>query len=159
VTLAVTWNTICGRVLRRRSVSAFQGHRLPWTASRWDVRLLIGRRTKPTFCVFPVFSVAVMEKCCDACGNMEYYFGPGSQTSRCLLFRGIDCRDRKSMGHTVADRRRTKPTFCVFPLLGLAVMEKCCDACGDGKYYFRSAFSAPRVPAFQRHRLPLTRSR
>jgi hypothetical protein len=28
----------------------------------------------PTFCVFPVFSVAVMEKCCDACGVGEYYF-------------------------------------------------------------------------------------
>jgi hypothetical protein len=24
----------------------------------------------------------------------------------------------------------------------MAVMEKCCDACGDGKYYFRSVFSA-----------------
>jgi hypothetical protein len=24
----------------------------------------------------------------------------------------------------------------------VAVMEKCCDACGDGEYYFRSGFSA-----------------
>jgi hypothetical protein len=24
--------------------------------SRWDIRWLIGRRTKPTLCVFPVFS-------------------------------------------------------------------------------------------------------
>jgi hypothetical protein len=37
-----------------------------------DIRWLIGRRTKPTFCVFSVFSVAVMEKCCDACGDGEY---------------------------------------------------------------------------------------
>jgi hypothetical protein len=32
-----------------------------------------GRGTTPTFCVFPVFSVAVMEKCWDACGDGEYY--------------------------------------------------------------------------------------
>jgi hypothetical protein len=46
---------------------------MPLTGSRWDIRWLIGRRTKPTFCVFPVFSVAVMEKCCDACRDGEYY--------------------------------------------------------------------------------------
>jgi hypothetical protein len=34
------------------------------------------------------------------------------------------------------------PTFCVFPVFSVAVMEKCCDACGDGEYYFRSGFSA-----------------
>jgi hypothetical protein len=34
-------------------------------------------------------------------------------------------------------------TFCVFPVItALAVMEKCCDACGDGEYYFQSRFSA-----------------
>jgi hypothetical protein len=33
------------------------------------------------------------------------------------------------------------PTFCVFPVFSVAVMEKCCDACGDGEYYFRSSFS------------------
>jgi hypothetical protein len=32
-------------------------------------------------------------------------------------------------------------TFCVFPVFSVAVMEKCCDACGDGEYYFRSGFS------------------
>jgi hypothetical protein len=29
-------------------------------------------------------------------------------------------------------------TLCVFPVFGVAVMEKCCDACGEGEYYFRS---------------------
>jgi hypothetical protein len=48
------------------------------------------------------------------------------------------------------------PTFCVFPVFSVAVMEKCCDACGDGEYYFRSGFSALQVTVFQRHRLPLT---
>jgi hypothetical protein len=33
------------------------------------------------------------------------------------------------------------PTFCVFPVFSVAVMEKCCDASGDGEYYFRSSFS------------------
>jgi hypothetical protein len=36
------------------------------------------------------------------------------------------------------------PTFCVFPVFSVAVMQKCCDACGDGEYYFRTAFSALR---------------
>jgi hypothetical protein len=63
VTLAVKGNTISGRVYRRPWVPVFERHRLPLTGSRWDIRWLIGRRRKPTFCVFPVFSVAVMEKC------------------------------------------------------------------------------------------------
>jgi hypothetical protein len=46
------------------------------------------------------------------------------------------------MGHTVAERSWKKPTFCVFPVFSVAVMEKCCDACGDGEYYFRSGCSA-----------------
>jgi hypothetical protein len=66
VTLAVTGNTIYGRLFFFQRVPEFERHRLPLTGSRWDIRWLIGRRTKPTFCVFPVFSVAVMEKCCDA---------------------------------------------------------------------------------------------
>jgi hypothetical protein len=63
VTLAVKRNTIFGRFYLIRRVPEFERHRLPLTGSRWDIRWLIGRRTKPTFCVFPVFGVAVMEKC------------------------------------------------------------------------------------------------
>jgi hypothetical protein len=81
VTLAVTGNTIHGRFFLFQRVPEFRGHRLPLTGSRWDIRWLIGRRTKPTFCVFPVFSVAVMEKCCDACGYEEYYFRSGFSAS------------------------------------------------------------------------------
>jgi hypothetical protein len=66
VTFAVKGSTISGRVFRRHWVPEFEGHRLPLTGSRWDIRSLIGRRTKPTFCVFSVFSAADMEKCCDA---------------------------------------------------------------------------------------------
>jgi hypothetical protein len=44
---------------------------MPMTGSRWDIRLVSNGGKTPTFCVFPVFSVAVMEKCCDACGDGE----------------------------------------------------------------------------------------
>jgi hypothetical protein len=74
VTLAVTGNNISGRVFRRHRVPEFERYRPPLTGSRWDIRWLIGRRTKPTFCVFAVISVAVMEKCCDARFYGEYYF-------------------------------------------------------------------------------------
>jgi hypothetical protein len=63
VTLAVKENTISGRFSLFQRVPKFKRHRIPLTGSRWDIRWLIGRRTKPTFCVFPVFSVSVMEKC------------------------------------------------------------------------------------------------
>jgi hypothetical protein len=72
VTIAVKGNTISGRVFRRQRVPEFKRHRLPLTGSRWDKRWLIGRRTKPIFCVFPVFSVAVLERGCDACRDWEY---------------------------------------------------------------------------------------
>jgi hypothetical protein len=81
VTLAVTGSTISGLVIRRHRVPDFERHRLPLIGSRWDTRWLIGRRTKPTFCVFSVLNVAVMEKCCDACGYGEYYFRSGFSAS------------------------------------------------------------------------------
>jgi hypothetical protein len=74
VTLVFTVITISGRVYCRQRVQEYKGHRLPVTGIRWDLRWMIGRRTKPTFCVFFVFSVAVMEKCCDARREMWYYF-------------------------------------------------------------------------------------
>jgi hypothetical protein len=56
VTLAVTGNTIAGQVFRLYRVPVFQRHRLPLTGNRWDIRWLSSRRTKATFCVFPVFA-------------------------------------------------------------------------------------------------------
>jgi hypothetical protein len=80
-------------------------HRLPLTGSRWDIRWLSGRGKTPTLCAFRVFSVAVMEKCCDACGDVEYHFLSehlASQNANTLVSaNGVD---RKSMGHTVAER-------------------------------------------------------
>jgi hypothetical protein len=59
----------------------------------------------PTFCVFPVFGVAVMEKCCDACGDGEYYFRFDCLVSADVsVLEAAIAIDRKSMGHTVAER-------------------------------------------------------
>jgi hypothetical protein len=105
VTLVVTGNTISGRVFRRHSVRVLQTHRLLLTGCRWDIRWLIGRRTKPNFYGFPVFRMAVMEKCCDACGCGEYYFRSGFSASECAGVSGATTAvDRMSMGHTMADR-------------------------------------------------------
>jgi hypothetical protein len=120
VTLAVTGNTISGRVIRRHRVSMFQRHRLPLTGSRWDIRWLIGRGKTPTFCVFPVFCVAVMEKCCDACGDGEYYFRSGFSASE---GDGVSEASMPLTGSRWDIRwligRRTKPTFCAFSVFFL----------------------------------------
>jgi hypothetical protein len=146
VTLAVTGNTISGRDFRRQRVTVLQRHRMPLTGSRWDIRWLIGRGTTPTFCVFPVFSVAVMEKCCDACGDEEYYFRSAFSASEGAgVSEASIAVDRKSMGHTVADRSWNEADFlCISCILSVAVTEKCCDACGDGEYCFRSNFADVR---------------
>jgi hypothetical protein len=74
VTLPVTENTIFSRVFRLQRVPVFQGHRLPLKGSRWDIRWLIGRRTKQTFCAIPVFRMAVMAKWFDAFGDEKILF-------------------------------------------------------------------------------------
>jgi hypothetical protein len=52
-------------------------------------------------------------------------------------------------------------SFGVFPVFSvhMAVMEKCCDACGDGEYYLRSGFSALQGDGVSVERMPLTGSR
>jgi hypothetical protein len=104
VTLPVTGNTISGRVFRRYRVTVFQRHRLPLTGSRGDIRWVSYSLKTPTFCVFRVFSVAVMEKCCDACGDGEYYFRSGfSELQGDTVSEASTAVDGKSMGHTVGE--------------------------------------------------------
>jgi hypothetical protein len=55
VSLAVTGNTISGREFRRCRVAVSRRHRLPLTASRWDIRWVSCSGKTPTFCLFPVF--------------------------------------------------------------------------------------------------------
>jgi hypothetical protein len=90
---------------------ASQGARIPVASNavdygnRWDIRWVSGRGKTPTFCVFPVFSVAVMEKCCDAYGDGDYYLQSGSLASDCVdVQQATNDVGRKSMGHTVAER-------------------------------------------------------
>jgi hypothetical protein len=78
VTVTVTRNTICDRVLRRQRMQLFEWHRVALTECRIDIRWLSGRGMTPTSCVIPVSSVAVMENSCDACGDGEYYFRSSS---------------------------------------------------------------------------------
>jgi hypothetical protein len=97
----------------------------------------------PTFCVFPLFSVAVMEKCWDASGDGEYYFRSGLRRYRVTVFQRHRMPCTRSRWHIRRVNGRVEtPTFCVFPVFSVEVMEKCCDACGDRVYYFRSGFSA-----------------
>jgi hypothetical protein len=112
VTVALKGNTISGRVYRRQRVPELKGHRLPLLGSRWDIRWLIGRRTKPTFNVFSVFSMAVMEKCCDAYGCGEYFFRSSFSVSEGAgVLWASTAVDRKSMGHTMADRSSKEADF------------------------------------------------
>jgi hypothetical protein len=39
----------------------YHWHRMSLTGKRWDIRLVSNSEKTPTFCVFPVFSVTVME--------------------------------------------------------------------------------------------------
>jgi hypothetical protein len=41
------------------------------------------------------------------------------------------------------------PTFCVFPVFSVAVMEKSCDACGDGNTIFGQVVRRQRVPVYE----------
>jgi hypothetical protein len=115
VTFAVTGNTITARVVWRQRMLVSREHRLSLTGSRWDILWLSGRGKTPTFCVFPVIGVAVMEKCCDGCGDGEYYF-----RSCCLASEDVGVSDasivvdRKSMGHTVAERSWKDADFVCF---------------------------------------------
>jgi hypothetical protein len=50
----------------------FEGHRLPLTGvDQTNVAGSVVERSRLSvfFCVFPVFSISVMAKCCDACGD------------------------------------------------------------------------------------------
>jgi hypothetical protein len=116
VALVFTVSTISGRVFQHLRLPVFHWYRPSLPASRWDIRLLIGRRTKPTFCVVSLLNVAFMQKCSDACGYGEYYFrSVFSASLGAGIYEALDSVDGKSMGHTVADRSSNKADFlCIF---------------------------------------------
>jgi hypothetical protein len=101
-----------------------------------------------------------MEKCCDACGDGEYYLRSGFSASEGAgVSEASIAVDRKSMRHTLADRSSNEADFLCISCISVVVMEKCCDACGDGSTISGRVFRHHRVPVFLRHRLPLTGSR
>jgi hypothetical protein len=70
-----------------------------------DIRLVSNGEKTPTFCVFYVFSVTDMEKCCDACGDGIKYFQSGFPTLQDDDVSGASTGvDRKSMGHLLGER-------------------------------------------------------
>jgi hypothetical protein len=160
VTLAVTGNTISSRVFRRYKVTVFQRHRLLLTGPRRDIRWVSYSGKTPTFCVFPVFSVAVMEKCCDACGVGEYYFRSGlTSTQSAGIPEASTAVDQKSTGIRLVSYSGKTPTFCVFPVFRVAVMETCCQLAVTGNTISSRVFRRYKVTVFLRLRLPWTRSR
>jgi hypothetical protein len=146
VTLAVTGNTTSGQAIWLQSMQIIQKHRLPLTGSRWNIRWVIGRRTNPTFCVFPVFSKAVMEKCFDACGDVDFYFRSGFPVSKGAGVSGVSIAvDRKSMGHTVADRSSNEADFlCVFLYLACRLWKSVVTLAVTDSTVLRSGFSASK---------------
>jgi hypothetical protein len=71
--------------------------------SRLNIRLVSYSGKTPTFCVFAAFNVADMEKCCDVCGDEEYYFRSSISTSQTdSVSEASNAVNRKSIGHKVA---------------------------------------------------------
>jgi hypothetical protein len=62
--LAVSVNSLSCRVFWLQRVPVFEGHRMPSTGSRWDIRWVRGGRNS-NFCVF---SLAIVERGFEACG-------------------------------------------------------------------------------------------
>jgi hypothetical protein len=94
------------------------------TGSRLDIRWLSGRGVTTTLCVLPVFSVSVMEKCCDGCGDGEYIHCRVVLRRRMSVFEWLrwlltgnrwDIRWLSGRGKT--------PTLCVFSVISVAFME------------------------------------
>jgi hypothetical protein len=149
VTLAVTENTSSVHVFRHQRVPVLQRHPLPLTGSRWNIRWAIGRRTKPTLCVFfcvvPLISMTVMGKCCDACGDGKYYFRSGISASEGVGVQVTSIAvDLKSMGPTVGDRSSNEADILCISCIWRGGYEKCFADCGGGDNYFRSVFLSVR---------------
>jgi hypothetical protein len=104
----------------------------------------------PTFCVFPVFSVAVMEKCCDACGDENTISGQFVRLQRVPVYQyhRLPLSGSRWDIRWVSGGGKT-PTFCVFPVFSVAVMEKCCDACGDGNTISGQVVRRQRVTVYE----------
>jgi multisubunit Na+/H+ antiporter MnhE subunit len=88
--LAVRGNSISGRVVRRQRVPVFEGHRLPSTGSRWDIRWVSGGG-KTRFFVYLAWRLWKSVLRLAVRGNS--ISGRVVRRQRVPVFdRGIDCR-------------------------------------------------------------------
>jgi hypothetical protein len=131
------------------------------TGSRWDIRWLIGRRTKPTFCVFSVLNVAVMEKGCDGHREGKHFFRSGFSSSLVAeVSEASIAVDPKSMGQTADDRSSNEPDFlCILLYLACRLWKSVVTLAVTGNTDSGRSFLLQRVPEFYEHRLLLTGSR
>jgi hypothetical protein len=87
--IAVRGNSVSGRVVRRQRVPVFEGHRLPSTGSRWDIRWVSGRGKMPFFvCLVWQFCQSVLRLAV----RRNSIFGRVVRRHRVPVFEGIDCR-------------------------------------------------------------------
>jgi branched-subunit amino acid transport protein AzlD len=162
VTLAVTGNTISGQVFLFQRVPEFERHRLPLTGSRWDIRWLIGRRTKPTFCVICCYlalrlwkRVVTLAVTGNTNSGQVFWFQRVPEIQWALT-----AVDRKSIGHTMADRSSNEADFlCILLYLAWRLWKSVVTLAVTGNTNFRRVYRSQRVPEFKWHRLPLTGSR
>jgi hypothetical protein len=62
----------------------FEGHRLPSTASRWDVRWVSGRRNT----IYIVYIAWRLRQCFAVCGKCSSFFGRVVRCQRVPVFEG-----------------------------------------------------------------------
>jgi hypothetical protein len=131
--------TFSGRVVWRERLQVSREHRLFSIGSRWDIRWLSGHGKTPTLCVFRVFIAAVIAEFVTLAvtgNNISCRFVcrrrmPVFERPRLLLTGSRwDIRGLSGCGKTL--------TLCVFPIFRVAVMERRCNACGDGINHFLS---------------------
>jgi hypothetical protein len=110
---------------------------------------------------FLVLSVAVMEKCCDACGDGEYYFRSGFSTSQGEIesdaSRAVDWR---SMGQTFGELKWKDPDLlCISLYFAWRSWKRVVTLAVTGNTIPGPVSRRYRVRMYQRHQVPLTGNR
>jgi hypothetical protein len=85
VTLPVTGITISGRVFWTHGMPVSEWLRLPLSGSQWDIRWLSRHGNTLTLYALSVFTLAVLEKFCDACGDGNTTSGRYAQRLTMLM--------------------------------------------------------------------------
>jgi hypothetical protein len=130
-------------VVRRHRVPVFEGHRLPSTGSRCDIRWVSGGG-KTLFFVYLAWRLRKSVLTLAVRGNT--ISGRVVRRQRVPVFKEHRYAvDRKSMGHTVGERWWKNVVFCVFSVV---VMEKCFDAAVRGNTISGRVVRRHRVPVF-----------